>query len=223
MDVTKEILNNHIIYGASDYTAPNSLAASKSFNYAEGPTIQRPERREISAVPYTINLQSDVGLFGVENYFTKIQLKIVGDTVLACYEEPGWECGKISKRNSEETYWNLAVVDLNYPCETLNTYECPIIKKDSLPESNGDAYLSVDIINNKTGNKHNDNWLDTRLYSKSREEHEYDRMWVRPKDFFYLGIHARNTKRLPFDVSCVIGLEYANYNAIPNKREIMKQ
>ena len=223
MDVTREILKNNIIYGASDYTAPSSLVGSKSLNYADGPTIQRPVYREISVVPFTFNFKSDVGLFGVENYFTKIQLKILGDTVFACYEEPGWECAKISRRNPEETYWSLAEVDYGYPCVELNTYQCPAVQENTLPVSNSDAYLSVDIINNKTGNKHNDNWIDTRLYSKSREEHDYERMWVRPKDFFYLGIHARNTRRLPFDVSCVIGLEYAAYDAIPNKREIMKR
>ena len=223
MDVTQEILNNHIIYGASDYTAPSSLVGSKSLNYANGPTIQRPEYREISVIPYTFNFKSDVGLFGVENYFTKIQLKILGDKVFNCYEEPNWECAKIGTRESEEAYWDLAVIDPEYPCVTLNTYQCPLIKENSLPISNTDAYLSVDIINNKTGNKYIDNWLDTRLYSKSREEHDYDRMWVKPKDFFYLGIHARNTRRLPFDVSCVIGLEYAAYSAIPDKRQIMKR
>ena len=42
MDVTKEILYNHRIYGASDNTAANRTAAGKSLNYAEGPSIQRP-------------------------------------------------------------------------------------------------------------------------------------------------------------------------------------
>lgn len=223
MAVTQEILKNNIIYGASDYTAPSSLVGSKSLNYADGPTIQRPAYREISVVPFTFNFKSDVGLFGVENYFTKIQLKIIGDVVFACYDEPGWECAKIGERRAEEAYWSLAVVDYEFPCETLNTYQCPVIKEDSLPKLGEKGYLSVDVINHKTGNKHNDNWLDTRLYSITREEHSYDRMWVRPEDFFYLGIHARNTRRLPFDVSCVVGLEYATYEAIPDKRQIMKR
>lgn len=223
MDVTQEILNNHIIYGASDYTAPSSLVGSKSLNYADGPTIQRPVYREISAVPYTFQFKSEVGLFGVENYFSKIQLKILGDKVFVCYEEPDWECASISSREQEEIYWDKAEIDRGAACVTLNSYECPVILDNSLPKLGEDSYLSVDIINNKTGNKHNDNWLDTRLYSKTREEHAYDRMWVKAKDYFYVGIHARNTRRLPFDVSCVVGLEYASYDAIPNKSEIMKR
>ena len=42
MDVTQEILRNTKLYGASDYTAAHSLASSKSLNYAEGASIQKP-------------------------------------------------------------------------------------------------------------------------------------------------------------------------------------
>lgn len=223
MDVTQEILNNNIIYGASDYTAPSGLAASKSLNYADGPSIQRPAHRELSTVPFTFNFQSDVGLFGAENYFTKIQLKIIGDKVFACFEEEGWECAKISFRESEELYWDAAIVDLNFPCTTVNTYECSEISANTLPKVGTDGYFSVDLINNKTRNMFNDDWIDVRLYGKNKEEHAYDRMWVRPKDFFYVGIHARNTRRLPFDVSCVVGLEYTNYKNIPDKNQVMKR
>ncbi|MEK9639412.1 MAG: hypothetical protein VW299_01570 [Alphaproteobacteria bacterium] len=223
MNVTQEILNNHIIYGASDYTAPSSLVAGKSLNYADGPSIQRPAHRELSTVPFTFNFQSDVGLFGVENYFTKIQLKIIGDKVFACFEEEGWECAAIGLRDTEEIFWDLAVVDLDTSCTTQNTYECPIIKANELPDVGANGYFSVEIINNKTNNIYNDDWVDVRLYSKTREEHGYERMWVKPKDFFYVGIHARNTRRLPFDVSCVVGLQYADFDSIPDKREIMKR
>nr|BDD46720.1 hypothetical protein 31 [Paracoccaceae bacterium] len=223
MDVTKEILKNNIIYGASDYTAPSGLAASKSLNYADGPSIQRPAYRELSTVPFTFNFQSDVGLFGAENYFTKIQLKIIGDKVFACFEEQDWECANIGLREIEDIYWDAAIVDLDFPCTTVNTYECPEVLENALPNVGTDGYFSVDLINNKTGNMFNDDWVDIRLYAKNREEHAYDRMWVRPKDFFYVGIHARNTRRLPFDVSCVVGLEYTDYKNIPNKNQVMKR
>ena len=60
----------------------------------------------------------------------------------------------------------------------------------------------------KTGNKYIDAWFDVRLYTKNREEHPYDKMYVRLNDFFYIGFHARNTRRLPYNVKCVIGQEY---------------
>ena len=71
-----------------------------------------------------------------------------------------------------------------------------------------DAYVSVDLNNLKTGNKYIDAWFDVRLYNKARQEHPYDKMYVRINDFFYIGFHARNTKRLPYNVNCVIGQEF---------------
>lgn len=35
-------------------------------------------------------------------------------------------------------------------------------------------------------------------------------MYVRMNDFFYIGFHARNTKRLPYNVSLVVGEEYVS-------------
>ncbi len=71
-----------------------------------------------------------------------------------------------------------------------------------------DSYVSVDLTNLKTGNKYIDAWFDVRLYNKARQEHPYDKMYVRINDFFYIGFHARNTRRLPYNVDCVIGKEY---------------
>ena len=224
MDVTQEIQLNHIIYGSSDYTAPSGLAASKSLNYADGPSLSRPAHQECSVVPFTFEYQSAVGLFGAENYFSKIQLNVDGSIVSRCFEEPGWECARITNLiTPDDPYWDKAIVDLDFPCETENTYICPIISDESLPNLGQNGYISVELLNLKTGNYFNDNWLDIRLYTRNREEHPYDKMWVKPKDFFYVGIHARNTRRLPFDVRCVIGREYATYDSIKDKSLIMKR
>ena len=223
MDVTQEIQQNRIIYGASDYTAPSGLAASKSLNYAEGPTITRPVNREISIIPYTVNYQSEVGLFGAENYFTKINVEVDKTIVSACFSEAGWECTYISEADTPEMYWDVGMIDYQAPCETENTYKCPRISEETLPDVGVDAYISVSLINKKTGNKYIDDWVDVRLYTKAREEHPYNKMYVRLKDFFYVGIHARNTRRLPFDIACVIGLEYLNYDSIEDRHLIMKR
>jgi len=122
-----------------------------------------------------------------------------------------------------DPYYENGVVDREFNCVTQNTYECPNIIENRLPNVGLNAYVSVDLINKKTGNRFNDDWLDVRLYTQSREEHPYNRMWVKAKDFFYVGIHARNTRRLPFDVACVIGLEYAPYESIQDKRFIMRR
>ena len=47
-------------------------------------------------------------------------------------------------------------------------------------------------------------------------------MYVKDNSYFYIGIHARNTRRLPFDVECVIGKEYLPYDAIQEKQLIMR-
>lgn len=70
--------------------------------------------------------------------------------------------------------------------------------------------VSIDLINLKTGNKYIDSWFDVRLYTADREEHPYDKMYVSTNDFFYIGFHARNTKRLPYNVECIIGNEYVS-------------
>ena len=107
MNVTQEIRNNHIIYGASDYTAPQSLAASKSLNYARGASLNNPETASCTVAPFTFQYDGDVGLFGAENYFIKVELNVIGDIAFACYEETGWSCADI---NDERTRGNFVAV-----------------------------------------------------------------------------------------------------------------
>ena len=53
MDVTNEILNNHITYGGSDYTANHTYSSAKCFNYAEGNTIQKAVVQHCNVVPFS--------------------------------------------------------------------------------------------------------------------------------------------------------------------------
>ena len=75
----------------------------------------------------------------------------------------------------------------------------------SLNYSIGGNINTPELENLKTGNKYIDTWFDVRLYKSNREEHPYDKMFVRDKDHFYIGFHARNTKRLPYNVKCTVG------------------
>mgnify|MGYP001293652131 CR=1 FL=1 len=223
MDVTQEVLNNHIVYGASDNTAPGSIAASRSLNYATGATITKPEKQECTAVPRTLNYKGETGLFGVENYFTRVQLRILGDAVFACYEEEGWECALMTERVVEEPFWQKAIIDPNQDTQVINTYEPALTKGNSLPFIPGGGYLSIDLQNLGTNNRYVDDWLDVRLYTEDREEHPFDLMFVKPTDAFYIGFHARNTRRLQYDVSCIIGKQYVAYDSIKNKQYIMRK
>ena len=206
--VTPQIIKTHEIYGASNNTNPAYAAADKSLNYAVGGSIQRPEVDKVSIIPYTISYKDTVGLFGKENHFVRVNVNINKDYAFACFEEPGWECARITPADMEvfNTYFT-GVIDQTKDITTVNTYDPANIIRGGLSNL-ADAYVSVDLENLKTGNKYIDSWFDVRLYSKSREEHPYDKMYVRTNDYFYIGFHARNTKRLPYNVKCVIGREY---------------
>ena len=215
MDVTQEILNNHLIYGASDNTAPGGLSSSKSLNYAKGASIQKPVLEKVSVVPRRLKYADTVGLFGAENVFIKVDLNIQ-DTGNLCFEEPDWECLKITfGLPSTVNDYKTAVMDPDKDLDIVNTYE-PAQIVNTLSRINN-PYIGVSLANLKTGNKYIDAWFDVRLYTKAREEHPYDEMYLPPSDYFYIGFHARNTKRLPYNVECLIGTGYKPLNEVDPK------
>ena len=208
MDVTDEILRNHQIYGGSDNTAPHTLAASRSLNYVKGGSITKPAIENLSIIPFTFKYQDAVGLFGAENYFVRVNVKIDRSYSLACFEEPFWECAEVDENYDEwEPLYQQAGIDRDADKTTVNSYEpANIITRTSVPLV-PDAYISVDLKNLKVNNKYIDDWLDVRLYTRDREEHPSEHMYVRMNDYFYLGVHARNTKRLPYNIELTIGEE----------------
>ena len=208
-DVTPQIQKSHLIYGASDYTNPAYSSSNRSLNYAVGGSIHRPELDRVTIIPYSINYQDSVGLFGKENHFVRVNVNINRESALACFEEEGWECAVLREGLDLSTVNTYVPVTLNplLDPDIVNTFEPAEISNNSLV-SKSDAYISVDLENLKTGNKYIDSWFDVRLYNSEREEHPFDKMYVRLNDFFYIGFHARNTKRLPYNVRCVIGNEY---------------
>lgn len=221
MNVTQEIQKNHIVYGASDYTAPGGLAASKSLNYAKGPTITNPDRATVSVIPYTFRYADSVGLFGAENYFVRVELDIISEVTKACFAEDGWQCAYIDYNYiDKDPNYNSANIEGKLG-NTVNTYESANLLVDTLPGL-PDAYLSIDVSNIKSNNRFTDDWLDVRLYTDKREEHPFETMYVRPRSFFYIGVHARNTKRLPYDLRCEVGMEYRTYESIEDKKLIMQ-
>ena len=223
MDITDQRLDHHKIYGSSDFTAQFATASSRALNYANGASIQRPEQERITTIPRRLSYQDSVGLFGSENHFIKVTTK-VQNPVSACYEEPGWECARISEEvilesGEEDDYIQpnaggeegQAYIDRDADLTTVNTFE-PAKFIQNTAYNIADSFLKVDLNNLKTGNKYIDSWLDVRLYKKNRDEHPYDVLYVGTNDFFYIGFHARNTKRLPYNVSCVLGVSSEGTN-----------
>ena len=74
------------------------------------------------------------------------------------------------------------------------------------------------LQNNKTGNIYVDSHVDGRLYGIDREERPYELMYISSNDCVYVGIHARNTKRLPFDMTVSIGYETIGQGAAASSR-----
>jgi hypothetical protein len=221
MDVTEEILRNHLIYGASDNTAPHTLSASKSLNYANGASIQKPIQERVTVVPRLLNYKDEVGLFGAENCFIKVTVDVPLDFTLKCFEEPFWECAKISPEEPGYTdNYEMAIIDYTKDLYEENDY-WPARLKFSY-RINTDGFVSVDLTNLKTGNIYVDDWLDVRLYTSERMEHPYNKMYVRLHDFFYIGFHARNTRRLPYNVDCLIGNELVSPENVEDTRFIAR-
>ena len=219
-DVTNQVERINRIYGASDYTAPQRHAAGKSLNYATGASIQRAEVEPVTVIPYTLRYKDTVGLFGAENHFVKVNLKVTGDVLLKCFEEVNWDCAQLGVRKPEEFGWQSAVIDEN-AVEADPVYKGADITAAKLRGTG--SYVSIELINKQTGLHQNDAWLDVRLYTEAREEHPYNKMYVKSKDVFYIGFHARNTRRLGYDVECIVGDEYVPYNEIEDKRYIMSR
>ena len=222
MDVTAEILKHDQVYSASDNTNPDRYASGKVLNYASGASIKNADVEEISVVPYNLHYEDAVGLFGVENYFSRINLNVVGDIVLAEYMEPGYNAAKIDLFDtSVSPSYTLAAKDDDAPENDIdwNSAATPAI---TLPDIGTETYLSVQLINHETNNIYNDTHLDVRLYTSEHEEHPYDLMFIKPKDHFFVGIHARNTRRLPYNIEIKIGEEYTPLESITNRSYIMK-
>ena len=222
MNVTAEILKHDQVYSASDNTNPDRYASGKVLNYASGASIVKPEVAEISVVPYNLHYEDAVGLFGVENYFLRVNLNVIGDIVLAEYMEQGYNAATIDLFNtSTSAGYSVAALDADAP-ENDTDWNSAATPAITLPDIGTETYLSVKLINNETGNMYNDNNLDVRLYTSEHEEHPFDEMFIKPKDHFFVGIHARNTRRLPYNIEVKIGEEYTKLEAITNKSYIMK-
>lgn len=213
MDVTQSIERAILNMGGSGTTNPAYAASSKSLNYAKDRnTIQNAATERVTAIPYVLNYKDTVGLFGAENIFVKVQLNIQSATsaftnvnvpentyypVWTFYEE------------GVENFYATGVFDFTLDRVTVNDYEPAKISNDL--SAFNKPYVRVDLTNLKTGNKFIDTWFDVRIYTKDREEYAYDTIYLSTNDYFYLGFHARNTRRLPYNVQLEIGNEYLEY------------
>lgn len=206
LGVTDQIRRYHELYGGSDSTDQKSLAASKSLNYAKGGTKQQATRVRVGVIIHTLHFIGQIGLFGAENAYARVQLDIdhvVGGGV----DSDDYEPATISYSNypTVNTY-EQAMIYPDLDPVTVNTYEPATISDTVVPMF--DPKVSVRADNLKTGNIYIDDWLDVQLYTKHGEMWPFDTMYLSPKDYFFIGFHARDTRRLDYNVDCIIGEQF---------------
>ena len=123
-------------------------------------------------------------MFGKEHHLVKVNVTIDPSVAFACFEEEWWECAHITDgQASNINTYSSAVVDLNKDLTTVNAFNPAELVENTLANK-PDAYVSVDLDNLKTGTKYIDEWFDVRLYNKEKQEHPYDKMYVRLHDYF---------------------------------------
>ena len=227
IDVTDQIRLYNDLCGGSDNTQAGGLAASKSLNYAPAPTLQRAQVVSTTVYPFTFKLVGQVGLQGAENYYVRVDVNLI-TPLDAEFEEDGWEPADvqygspttINTYESEVVDFNadppppeppegecVGYIDPKFPgVFQFNCYQAAVFT-NPIPKF-WDPMVSVDLTNIGVGNIYIDNWLDTMLYTRDKKMWGYDKMYIRPKDHFYIGVHARNTRHLPYNVEVTIGTEY---------------
>jgi hypothetical protein len=215
MNVTDQVIKIHQTYGASDNTNPTYYSTNKSLNYAKSSNSLMNARQEnLTVIPYEINYKDTVGLFGTENIFVKLQLDIQNSLSLVNgIEINDYIDAVLLSKDDSDIFYESVVTDYARDLETVNTYEPALISNEGL-DFVPNAHVAVNLANLKTGNKYTDAWFDTTLYTPDRRPWEYDKIIVPIKSFLYVGFHARNTKRLPYNVSLTVDNKLINPNEL---------
>ena len=227
MDVTQQENAYRLSMGGSGSARPEYYSPNRTLDFAkDSNSLKNARAQRITAIPQSIDYKDAVGLFGAENIFLKIDLDILnasqltftcGGPVVNTYEPA---CANFNIPDDDSLYYEPAVMDFNADLFEINTYEPA--KIDSTLEGIPKPLVRIDLNNLKTGNKYIDAWFDTRLYTKNRMEHPYEIMYINPKSFFYIGFHARNTKRLPYNVRMTVGDEFiSEYDLTPEQRRYL--
>tara|TARA_R110002020_G_scaffold244839_1_gene458513 strand:+ start:227 stop:928 length:702 start_codon:yes stop_codon:yes gene_type:complete len=223
MDVTKGINRSIELMGGSGSTNPTNYAATKSLNYAKSKnSITNAAIETVTAIPYTLKYKDAVGLFGAENVFVKVQLNIQSATTAFTNINipendylPVWTFAESGTTN----FYDTGEFSFGVDNGILNDFEPSTISNDLSAYS--DPYVRIDLANLKTGNIYVDNWFDVRIYTADRIEYAYDTIYLPIKGCFYIGFHARNTRRLPYNVEVTIGNEYLNvYDLSSDQRRL---
>ena len=146
-------------------------------------------------------------MFGAENQFYEFNLNVedYGDGFV---QEDLWQQASIGPCLGTDPYYNCGFVDPDRDFEIVNTY-IPASISDNLARLNSPVF-SVRVLDNQTGNIYIDNWLDFSLYNRTKTPRPDNVLVANKRDKFYVGFHARNTRRLDYDIEVRIGEIYKN-------------
>jgi len=217
MDVSEQILKSRQLYGGSDNTDPSGLAASGNFNYAGELNINEPLEFNISTIPYTFKFRNSVGLFGAENRFIKVNMDIQS-TGSGCIPINTYDCMVLDRDTfpTVNTY-EQGLIGTRDPDSDYPAYKPAGISEEFINHTGQNLFVGILLNNLGTGNSWIDRWFDVRLYTAKKEEHAFDLMYTPLKYSFYIGFHARDTKRLPYEVNCTVGVDYTPYPKLIDK------
>ena len=225
VSVTQEQNRSRQLYGGGGSSNPAYLAASKNLNFAVGSNTMLNARAErVTAIPYVSNYKDSVGLFGAENIFLKVDLNIQNTNRVFDSQEilngDYFEANTLDIADPGAPFWESVLFDFQQDLFIENDFEPVEVSTEFAFVPNG--VVRVDLENLKTGNRFIDSWFDVRLYTKDRQEYPYDTMYIGVKDYFYIGFHARNTKRLPYNVRMTVGSEIiSTYQLTPEQRKYL--
>lgn len=202
-DVTNQINELQDSYGGSNLSNPAYYSSSRQLNLSSASnSIGNAVGQTITTVPYTLNYADSVGLYGAENYYVKISLNIIdtGNTYTLVNDYTGMT------RDKDDPLVNTyleAVEDNLQDLTIVNDFEPS--KRGSGFQDLLEPIISVRLNNIGTGNIYNDSHIEARLYDKNYNEIANEEGNINVRGEIYLGIHARNTRRLPYNVQVIIG------------------
>ena len=79
---------------------------------------------------------------------------------------------------------------------------------------------SVELKNLGVGNKYVDNYIDIALYDRNKKRISPSYVITKGTDEFYIGVHARKTKRMPYKFQCEIGTLYTEYSDLSDEMRL---
>ena len=208
-DVTNAVQRIRNTYGGSDNTNERNASANKSINYTSGNTISSANERRVTVVPSSFEITGEVGLFGVENDFIKVDLNILNTSGVSGFQDSdGYFQASTDRIDEPNAIYNPAVLDDTLDTTTVNDYD-----PASVLENLSNFYLPVidiQLENQGTNNIYVDSHVDVTLYSEDRRPIGSDYAFVATNGCFFVGIHARKNRRLPYRVSLTLGERFAS-------------